>query len=240
MLLGLLWRRHAAMGLLAVRNSRQTVSASRVATYLALGAWALVCGFPLYWLAITSIKSVADLDRPPSYIPFVDFMPSLASWRFILADPAENLLPSFVNSLLIGFAAALISLLFAGLAVYGLTRFPGRRRWGGLGDPHALMALMLSVRVVPPVVLALPIYILAGHVGLLDTRSLLVCVYAAINLPVALWLVAPVFGQRATRAGGGRTARWRLSHRNLLWHRAADDREAAGGDVGFSLHPVLE
>jgi ABC-type glycerol-3-phosphate transport system permease component len=58
--------------------------------------------------------------------------------------------------------------------------------------------MMLSVRVVPPVVIALPIYVLAGRIGLLDSRSLLICVYAAINLPVALWLVAPAFGRNAT------------------------------------------
>ncbi len=179
-------------------NTRQHLTVGRIATYLALSAWAVVCWFPLYWMAIASIKAVPDLERGPSYVPFIDFMPSLASWRFILADPAETLLLGFINSFLIGGVASIVSLLFAGLAVYGLTRCPARRRWAALADPHVLMGIMLSVRVVPPVVLALPIYVLAGRIGLLDSRSLLVCVYSAINLPVALWLLAPVFGRHAT------------------------------------------
>jgi multiple sugar transport system permease protein len=165
---------------------------------VALGVWAVFCAFPLYWLAIASIKSVSDLDGPPAYVPFLGFVPSLDAWRFILADPAETLLPSFVNSVLIGVVASLASLLTAALAVYGLTRIPARRHSADSGAPHVMMALMLSIRVVPPVVLALPIYVLAGKAGLLDSRTLLICVYAAVNLPVALWLLAPAFGQRAT------------------------------------------
>ncbi len=57
---------------------------------------------------------------------------------------------------------------------------------------------MLAVRVVPPVVIALPVYVIAASIGMLDTRSLMICLYAAINLPVAFWLLIPVFGQRAT------------------------------------------
>ena len=181
-----------------MRIDRQRLTAGRIATYLALCSWAIMCGFPLYWLAIASIKPVAVLGAAPRYIPFGDFTPTLASWRFILADPAETLLPSFVNSLFIGITAAMTSLIFAGLAIYGLTRLPPTGRVGSRLSPYGLMAALLSVRVVPPVVIALPVYILAGQAGLLDSRSLLVGVYAAVNLPVALWLLVPAFGQRAT------------------------------------------
>ncbi|MFM8746650.1 MAG: carbohydrate ABC transporter permease [Aestuariivirga sp.] len=177
---------------------RQRLRIGRLLTYIALGAWALVCAFPLYWLVLASIKPVSELSRPPSYVPFLDFMPSLAAWKFILADPAENLLLSFVNSIVIGCAASMTSLLVAGLALYGITRIPARRRLGRLPGGRALLMLILSARVVPPVVLALPMYVLAQQSGLLDSRSLLVGVYAAINLPVAVWLLMPVFGQRPT------------------------------------------
>jgi multiple sugar transport system permease protein len=108
------------------------------------------------------------------------------------------LLPSLANSLLIGFSAAMMSLLAAALALYGMTRIPVRRRWLGLTGKKLLLALLLSVRLVPPVVLALPIYVLARQTGLLDTRSLLAGVYAAVNLPVAVWLLLPFFGDRMT------------------------------------------
>ncbi len=179
-------------------HDRQRLSIGRLLTYIALGAWALVCAFPLYWLFLASIKPVSELSRPPSYVPFLDFMPSLAAWTFILADPAENLLPDFINSIVIGCAASMTSLLVAGFALYGMTRIPARRRLGGYPGGRALLGLILSVRAVPPVVLALPMYVLAQQSGLLDSRSLLVGIYAAINLPVAVWLLLPVFGQGAT------------------------------------------
>jgi multiple sugar transport system permease protein len=155
-----------------------------------------VCLFPLYWLAVASVTPVEALSRGPAYVPFLDFTPSLAAWRFILADPAENLLWSFLNSLVISAGAALATVLAAGLAVYAVTRFPLRRRAGLLGLP--LLALMLAMRLVPPVLVALPIHVLAQHTGLLDSRGLLAAVYTAFNLPVALLLLLPVFGMRAT------------------------------------------
>lgn len=180
------------------RKGRRGLSIARVATYVALGSWAVICAFPVYWLALTSIKPVTELDRPPSYVPFLDFMPSLESWRFILSDPAETLLPSFLNSLVIGLAASVLSLFAAALALYALTRIPAPRRWAAMTSARPVVTVILAVRVVPPVVIALPIYMMAQWAGLLDTRSLLVGVYAAVNLPVAFWLLMPVFGTGAT------------------------------------------
>lgn len=180
------------------RRGRRGFSIARAATYVALCGWAVICAFPLYWLALTSIKPVTDLDRPPSYVPFIDFLPSLASWRFILADPAETLLPSFLNSLVIGCLAAMLSLFAAAMALYGLTRLPAYSGLRWMTGRRPVVAVMLSVRIVPPVVLALPLYIMAQRSGLLDTRSLMVAVYGAINLPVAFWLLLPVFGDRAS------------------------------------------
>jgi multiple sugar transport system permease protein len=178
------------------RTARR-LSPGRIATYVALWCWAAVTLFPLYWLAIASLKPVEDLGRPPRYVPFLDFTPDLSAWRFILRDPAENLLWSFLNSVLISGAAAIATVIAAGLAIYGMTRFPVKRRWQGmLGRP--LLALMLATRLLPPVLVALPVYVLAQKAGLLDTRSLLIGLYTAFNLPVALLLLIPVFGFRPT------------------------------------------
>jgi ABC-type glycerol-3-phosphate transport system permease component len=56
----------------------------------------------------------------------------------------------------------------------------------------------LATRILQPFVVALPIYIMAQHTGLLDSHLLLILVYGAINLPVAMWLLLPVLGQKAT------------------------------------------
>jgi multiple sugar transport system permease protein len=46
-------------------------------TYALLVFWSLVCLFPLYWVAVTSLKGDPEIMRGPYYLPFVDFAPSL-------------------------------------------------------------------------------------------------------------------------------------------------------------------
>ncbi len=75
------------------------------------------------------MKGQEDIDKPPGYLPFVDFQPSLEAWRFFLADPVWNLLLRFLNSILIGVGATLTVLLISGIALYGFTAFAPSLRW---------------------------------------------------------------------------------------------------------------
>lgn len=208
-----------------------------------LSFWALMCLFPLYWVTVTSLKGVADIDGPPSYLPFVDFKPSLESWRFILADPHENLARRFVNSTAIGIVSTLVTIVIAGMADYSLTRFRAGLRWPSLAfaclgaglftvaalvsalplkalffacailllalavwcrrrgptmNTANIMAFMLATRILPPVIVVLPLYMMARATGLLDTLTALVLTYTAINLPVTAWLLQPILGLLAT------------------------------------------
>ncbi|GAB2176795.1 carbohydrate ABC transporter permease [Dongia sp. agr-C8] len=214
---------------------------AQVVTYALLVVWSIVCLLPLYWVAITSIKSIEDIDQPPGYLPFVDFVPSLDAWRFILFEHNENLVSRFVNSALIGSIATTLTIAVSGMAIYGLTRFRSTMRWSSLVGPlflfglvpvvasasgavsiAALLALagvavafvlrrrgpvisvagaaslMLATRVLPPVVLVLPLYVLAQATGMRDTLVFMILVYTAINIPVATWLLLPVLGSAAT------------------------------------------
>jgi multiple sugar transport system permease protein len=165
--------------------------------YACLLLWSFICLFPIYCLVTASFKSPSDQFAGPTYLPYVDFAPTLEAWVFILADPYEGLLRPFGNSLLTGAAATLITVLFAVFAIYGTTRLSAReRQWGVTGD-HLLFALLAS-RILPPVVIALPLYLMAQWAGTLDNLVTLVFVYAAINLPVAVWLLRPVLGNKAT------------------------------------------
>jgi multiple sugar transport system permease protein len=165
----------------------------RAVTYLLLGAWSLICLFPAYWLAVTSVKSVPDVERGPRYLPFVDFQPDLSAWRFIFEHPTENLVPQLLNSAVISLASSLIAIMAAAACLYGLTRFPVSGR-----ASTAMMTALLAPRLLPPAVVALPLYVMAQSAGLLDTRSTLIFTYAAVNLPVAVWLLRPVLGLRAS------------------------------------------
>lgn len=211
--------------------------------YIALGTWGLICLFPLYWVAVTSLQSEQDIINGPFYVPLVDFKPSLQAWAIVFADPFDNLLPRYFNSAVVGLTSTLLTVCVAGLAIYGMTRFPFTLRWtslalialvsgcilsvlliptfGPLGffalgflllcfllmrlnqrgpvmPRYVLLFAMLATRILPPIVIVLPIYLMVQRTGLLGTRSALIFIYTAANLPVAIWLLQPILGNRAT------------------------------------------
>ena len=215
----------------------------RAAVYGLLVIWSSICLVPIYWLAITSIKGAADIDRPPGYLPFVDFLPSLDAWRFILFEHNETLLPRLAHSGLIAGAATAMTIACSALAIYGLTRCQLTLRWSalvaialpigfglggviatgrpslgvlaiamGLGLVLAIrlrntgavlsapgaVAVLLATRILPPVILALPLYVFGEALGVRDTLGFLTLVYTAINIPVAIWLMLPIMGPRAS------------------------------------------
>ena len=92
-----------------------------------LSVWSLICLFPIYWLAVTSIKGNNDVDRAFTFLPFLNFQPDFSAWRFILTDAYENLVSRFANSLIIGGTATLLTIITACLAIYAVTRTLSRK-----------------------------------------------------------------------------------------------------------------
>ena len=67
--------------------------------------------FPLYWLAITSLKQPIDVDSGPVYLPGVDFKPTLDAWKYILVDLQSDTVRPYVNTVVVGLSSALIALI---------------------------------------------------------------------------------------------------------------------------------
>ncbi len=171
--------------------------AKRAVAYAVLALWGLVCLFPVYWLAITAFKSAKDIATGPVYLPFFDFSPTLAAWRYIFVGSSDKLVLRFINSCLVASVSAMIVLLASCMAVYGLTRLRYRLPWmRGIMPNRFILAGMIATRLLPPVVVVLPLYIMARLTHTLDTRFALIVTYSAVNLPVGLWLLYPVFGTR--------------------------------------------
>lgn len=216
-------------------------------TYVVLVFWSLVCLFPLYWLAVTSLKGEAAIMERPFYLPFVDFMPTLDAWQTVLAAENDHLVRRLFNSLLVAITSTGLTMLSGGMAVYGLTRFQSKARrnrsgyWiaaatclsgafyapAGMWQPalvitgamlvliatrlatrlpdrgqvipnEQMLFALLAIRILPPVVVVLPLYLMAQRLGALDTHFALIAAYSAANLPIAVWLMMPVFGTAAT------------------------------------------
>jgi multiple sugar transport system permease protein len=102
-------------------------------SYLALGVWSLVVLFPLYWLAVTSLKLPIDVNTGPFYVPFVDFQPSLHAWHYILVgDLSNDTIRPYVTTIIVALTSSVLSLLLGTAAAYGLTRFEYRPRVGAV------------------------------------------------------------------------------------------------------------
>jgi multiple sugar transport system permease protein len=104
--------------------------AAKVASYVLLVGWAFVVLFPLYWLAITSLKLPIDVDKGPYYLPFVDFQPTLRAWHNILIELGNDTLRPYVNTVVVGLTSAIIALVMGAAAAYALVRFTYRPRIG--------------------------------------------------------------------------------------------------------------
>jgi sorbitol/mannitol transport system permease protein len=87
-----------------------------------------------------------------------------------------------LNSILISAGGTVLALLFAIPAAYAMAFHPTRRTRGTL-------LWMLSTKMLPPVGVLVPIYLLFRTAGLLDTRSGLVMIYALMNLPIVVWML---------------------------------------------------
>ena len=170
----------------------------KILTYALLVFWSLVCLFPLYWIVVTSLKGDLEIMRGPYYLPFVDFTPSLKAWLTDFTYANDHLLLKFFNSAVVGITSTLLTVLFGGMAVYGLTRFRYAVRWIPALNNNGILFAILATRILPPIVVAIPVYMMAHFTGMLDTHFALIFTYTAANLPVAVWLLLPVFGNMAT------------------------------------------
>ncbi|MGG3312268.1 MULTISPECIES: carbohydrate ABC transporter permease [Paenibacillus] len=138
---------------------------------------------PIVWVALTSIKRPVDqMAIPPVWFPE---QPVFDSYLTLFQNP--DFVTSLVNSLLISGIATLITVVIGAIAAYSIERF----RTGGPLLPN----LLLMTRMIPPVVVIVPIFLLAYRVNLLDTYVLLIITYSALNMALIIWLLRSFFAQ---------------------------------------------
>lgn len=157
----------------------------RATTYTALvvsSIWVLV---PFLWALQNSIKSLADTFNPAAVIPFVDFAPTLASWAKVIGDPGS--MNALLSSCIVSFVTTFLVLLLATPAAYSLARFefPVRSK--------DINLWFFSQRVMPPVVVLVPFFILLVQLRLVDTWTGLILIYTTFNLAFAVVIMRDVF-----------------------------------------------
>ena len=178
---------------------RQSV-AQRVLIFALGWGTALLLFFPILWMVLTSFKSeVAAIATPPQVL----FAPTLDSYVEMLARSSYLLFAS--NSLVISVGGTLLALAFGIPAAYAMAFHPTQRTRGTL-------LWMLSTKMLPPVGVLVPIFLMFRTLGMLDTRTGLVAIYALMNLPIVVWMLFTFFKEvpkeilEAGRMDGARTA----------------------------------
>lgn len=159
--------------------------------YLAVALWSVFVVTPLLWALTTSFKTANAVTGGPTYLPWVQYEPSLAGWRSLFGGAGGiDIVKPYMDSLIVTGGASLISIVLGTLAAYGLSRFDYRV---GFVKNTDIIFFFISQRIMPPIVLAIPFFLMLQFLGLLDTKIGLILVYVALLLPIAVWIMVDFF-----------------------------------------------
>lgn len=164
-------------------------SASNVIRISIILFYLFIVIFPVYWFVTLSFRNLRDiLTYPPNFFPqsftLVHYGDVLLGRGVVEKGivGAENVMPFLFNSLIISGLSAVICIVLGTIAAYGLVK----------GNPVKMNKIafgILAFRMIPPVILITPLFILMRPLGLLDTHIGLALVYAAFNMPFAVWMM---------------------------------------------------
>jgi len=172
--------------------------------------YALITILPLVWILMTSFKSPPDSIAYPPKLVFEptlegyvnlfttrtrqtdEYMESLGppqTWyeeivrdrNMVIAGPSK-FGERFMNSVIVGFGSTFLTIFLGTLAAYAFSRFRVPLK-------DDLLFFILSTRMMPPIAVAIPIFLMYRTVGLSDTHLGLILLYTAVNLSLAVWLL---------------------------------------------------
>ena len=141
--------------------------------------------FPIYWAAISSVKSSTD-NYGNLWIPWLHFQPTLKPWRDMFALP--EIKSATVISTQLSLGAATLSLVLGTLAAYGIARFRFFRPQNG-----SLTTWFLSQRIAPPVIFVAPYFLIMRQAGLLDNVWGLIILNATFNMTFPIIILTQMF-----------------------------------------------
>jgi multiple sugar transport system permease protein len=172
--------------------------------------YAIVTMVPLLWIGLTAFKTPPDSI---SYPPKILFEPSLEGFcnlfttrsrqtqeylhslpppqgrcealardRSMVVVSESKFVPRFWNSIVIAFGSTALAVGLGTLAAYGFSRFKVPLK-------DDLLFFILSTRMMPPIAVAIPIFLMYREIGLSDTKLGMILLYTAVNVSLAVWLL---------------------------------------------------
>ena len=138
---------------------------------------------PLIWMLLTSLKSNREITQETSLVP-----QALTTANYVSLFSGREFGSYLTNSVIVTAVSVAIALFLGTQAAYVLARFrlrAGMHRYVGFG--------LLMVRLMPPIVIIIPIFLAAQGFGLLNTQLSLIVVYAAFNVTIVVWMMESFF-----------------------------------------------
>jgi multiple sugar transport system permease protein len=190
----------------ATQPSRWTRRLASAAVIL----YALISMVPLIWIVMTGFKTPTDsISYPPKIVfapslegyvnlfttrtrqtsEYIQSLPPAETWwdrlvrsrGMVIAGPSKYG-ERFLNSLVIAFGSTFLAVSLGTLAAYAFSRFRVPLK-------DDLLFFILSTRMMPPIAVAIPIYLMYRTIGLTDSKIGMILLYTAVNVSLAVWLL---------------------------------------------------
>jgi multiple sugar transport system permease protein len=170
----------------AARNIPARQRISKILLWLCVIGAVLWVLFPLVWAVITSFKTQMQALEP-TFIPWVQFTPTLENWSAELGLGAPETFAALGNSLVIATGATVLACILGTLTGYGLARFTFRA-----GNQNVI-SWVLSQRFLPPIATLIPVFLMLQFLKLIDTHLGMIVVNTTFVLPFAILIMRDFF-----------------------------------------------
>jgi multiple sugar transport system permease protein len=138
---------------------------------------------PLLWMAATSFKSNQEITQQGTLYPH---SPTTQNFQRLFGEIGFG--DYLRNSLIVTAASVVLSLVIGTLAAYAIARFRLWRR-----AERRVGVVLLTARMIPPIVLAVPLYLMILKLNLLNSYGALILVYTGFNVTFVVWMMESFF-----------------------------------------------
>jgi multiple sugar transport system permease protein len=157
------------------------------------GVVSLIYFFPVLWIIMTAFKTHNDaLAIPPKWFftPTLENFVAVFSRAYIKGQEAVDTGFDlyFFNSVFIAGSSVMLALIIGTLAAYGFSRFR-------LKGNDTYLFIILTTRMLPPIVVIIPIFLMFRVTGMSGTYIGIILLYAAFNLPFSIWMMKSFFDE---------------------------------------------
>ncbi|WP_295080447.1 carbohydrate ABC transporter permease [Tabrizicola sp.] len=163
--------------------ARAVSTRTKVLNTAIAGTLGFLMFFPILWIIILSFKTEEDAIRAPLEVLFQ------SGWtieNFLTVQARSDYFKHFSNSVIISLGSTLLGLIIAIPAAWAMAFVPAKRT-------KDVLMWMLSTKMMPPVGVLVPIYLIFRDTGLLDSLIGLTVVLMLINLPIIIWMLYTYF-----------------------------------------------